>query len=209
MMNLYVRYFDHDTLATDIQEVVAFLSSVKEIKFDDNAIERIQSFWDSDTSFPFRLKVSYSNYVLFLKTEATTLEEFKQLERMRKMQGEGRMSMAERKRTQMLMLNERHVGWYEASMTFKRVLVHPETGKCQYVDTRFRVRLKAESAVDCYNRIIEHLHNRQDLDPRCQYPSVKSNSFEWVFLDADKEAAEAAGEMSAPQGDAPEQETDL
>lgn len=201
-MNLYVRYFDYDALATDMQEVVAFLSSVKEIKYDDNAVERIQSFWQSDTTFPYRMKVSYSNYVLFLKTEAKTLEEFKQLERMRKLQGEGHMSMAERKRTQMEMLNERHVGWYEATLTFKRVVVNPETGKCQYVDTRFRVRLKAESAVDCYNRIIEHLQNRQDLDPRCQYPSVKSNSFEWAFLDGDKEVEEKNTEGEAVEQEA-------
>ena len=182
MMNLYVRYFDHDTLATNIQEVVAFLSSIDEIKYDANAIDRIINFAESDNTYPFRLKVSYSNYVLFLKTEAKTLEEFKYMEKMRKQQGDNHSAMAERKRTQMDLFNEQHEGWYEASLIFKRVVTNPDTGKCQYVDTRFRVRLKADSAMHCYNRMIEHLRNRQDVDVRSQFPSIKSNNFTYTFL---------------------------
>lgn len=187
-MNLYVRYFDHETLAYNMDDVVAFLSSIKEIKVDENALSRILSFVESDNLFPFRLKVSYSNYVLFLKTEAKDLEEFKYLEKTRKeLRPDGRTTMAERKRTQMEILNEEHIGWYEACMMFKRVVFNPETGKCQYVDTRFRVKLKARSAMDCYNRIVEHLQNRQDIDSRSQFPSAKSTNFEYIFLDGKEE----------------------
>lgn len=192
-MNLYVRYFDHETLATNMDEVVAFLSSIREIKVDDSVIDRILNFADSNDMNPFRLKVSYSNYVLFLKTEAKDLAEFKYLEKMRKEQrSDNRITMADRKRTQMEMLNEPHIGWYESSLTFKRVVQNPDTGKCQYVDTFFKVRLKAKSAMDAYNRIIEHLQNRQDVDPRSQFPSAKSSNFEYTFLDAEREAAERA-----------------
>ena len=181
-MNLYVRYFDHETLAYNMDDVVAFLQSISEIKVDDHAIDRILNFVDSDSVYPFRLKVSYSNYVLFLKTEARDLEEFKYLEQMRKQKREEEhLSMAERKRTQMELLNTKQEGWYEARLLFKRVVMNPESGKCQYVDTEFRVRLKAESPMNCYNRIIEHLQNRQDVDSRSQFPSVKSNNFEYRF----------------------------
>ena len=190
-MNLYVRYFDHETLAYNMDDVVAFLGSIGEIKVDNNAIDRIMNFVESDSIYPYRLKVSYSNYVLFLKTEAKDMEEFKYLEKMRKEQRAAEhMTMAEKKRLQQDLLNEQHEGWYEASLLFKRVIMNPENGKCQYVDTVFRVRLKAVSAMDCYNRIIEHLQNRQDVDPRSQFPSVKSNNFEYKFLGEETEKKE-------------------
>ena len=188
-MNLYVRYFDNEVLATSIEEVLDFLKSINEIHVDDSVIGRIINFAESDGLYPFRLKVSYSNYVLFLKTEAKTLEEFKMLEQERKdQQSEGKMLMSERKRTILDMLNEPHSGWYDATIYFKRVVQNPDTGKCKYVDTRFRVRLLADSAMHCYNRIIDHLQNRQDVDSRSQFPSAKSSNFEYVFLDSDKSA---------------------
>lgn len=187
-MNLYVRYFDNETLATNIDEVVSFLNSISEISVDDNIIGRIINFAESDGIYPFRLKVSYSNYVLFLKTDAKDLEEFKILEKQRKEQrADGRMLMSERKKTILDILNEPRSGWYDATIYFKRVIQNPETGKCKYVDTRFRVRLLAESAMHCYERIIDHLQNRQDVDPRSQFPSAKSSNFEYVFLDSLKD----------------------
>lgn len=203
-MNLYVRYFDHETMAYNMDDVVAFLGSIPEIKVDDSALDRIMAFVESDNVYPFRLKVSYSNYVLFLKTEAKDMEEFKYLERMRKEQrAEQHMTMAERKRTQMDLLNERHEGWYEASLLFKRVVMNPDNGKCQYVDTVFRVRLKAESAMDCYNRIIGHLQNRQDVDPRSQFPSCKSSNFEYKFLEEEGVGENKESEESAESGETP------
>ena len=68
------------------------------------------------------------------------------------------------------------------------------------MDTRFRVRLIAESAMHCYERIIDHLQNRQDVDPRSQFPSAKSNNFEYIFLDADKEAS-TDSDSPAPSSD--------
>ena len=51
-----------------------------------------------------------------------------------------------------------------------------------YVDTPFRVKLKAVSAADAYARIVEHLQNRQDIDPRSQFPSIKGRNFTYTFL---------------------------
>jgi len=189
-MNLYVRYFDNETLATNIDEVVSFLQSINEIHVDDNIVGRIINFYESDGIYPFRLKVSYSNYVLFLKTDAKDLDEFKYMEQQRKEQRlDGRMLMSERKKTILEQLNEPHSGWYDATLMFKRVVQNPDTGKCKYVDTRFRVRLKAESAMHCYNRIIDHLQNRQDVDSRSQFPSAKSSNFEYIYLDSSKDTS--------------------
>ena len=204
-MNLYVRYFDHEAVATNMDEVVAFLNTINDIKVDDSVVSKVMSFVEQDGVYPFRMKVSYSNYVLFLKTDAKDLAEFKLMEQQRREQrADGKMLMSERKRTQLEILNEPHVGWYDASIMFKRVVQNPETGKCKYVDTHFRARLIAESAMHCYERIIDHLQNRQDVDHRSQFPSAKSSNFEYVFLDAEKDE-ETAPEQATPVDVAEEQ----
>ena len=187
-MNLYVRYFDYETLATNMNEVAEFISSIKEINVDENSLARVKNFWESDNAYPFRLKVSFSNYVLFLKTEAHDLPEFKYLEQLRKEnKGDGvaPQTMSEKKRSLLDALNEPKEGWYEATLMFKRVVQIRTTNKFQYRDTRFKVRLKAASPMDCYNRVVEHLRNRQDVDPRSQFPSAKSANFVYTFLDDD------------------------
>ena len=203
-MNLYVRYFDHEYLATSIDDALDFLRTIDEIKLESNAASRISTFLSSSNLYPFRLKVSYSNYVLFLKTEATTIEQFKEEQELRKEQkNERTMTMAERKKNILDALNEQKVGWWEAGLMFKRVLIIPETGKCKYVDTPFRVRLKANSAMDAYNRIIDHLQNRPEVDPRSQFPSAKSEKFEYRFLGEDgtheSEGTEANEAEVAPE----------
>jgi hypothetical protein len=187
-MNLYVRYFDYETLATNMNEVAEFISSIKEINVDENSLARVKNFWESDNAYPFRLKVSFSNYVLFLKTDAHDLPEFKYLEQLRKEnKGDGvaPQTMSEKKRSLLDALNEPKEGWYEATLMFKRVVQIRTTNKFQYRDTRFKVRLKAASPMDCYNRVVEHLRNRQDVDPRSQFPSAKSANFVYTFLDDD------------------------
>ena len=187
-MNLYVRYFDYETLATNMNEVAEFISSIKEINVDENSLARVKNFWESDNAYPFRLKVSFSNYVLFLKTDAHDLPEFKYLEQLRKEnKGDGvaPQTMSEKKRSLLDALNEPKEGWYEATLMFKRVVQIRTTNKFQYRDTRFKVLLKAASPMDCYNRVVEHLRNRQDVDPRSQFPSAKSANFVYTFLDDD------------------------
>ena len=192
-MNLYVRYFDHEYLAKSVDDALEFLSSIPEIKLESNAASRITTFLNSSNLYPFRLKVSYSNYVLFLKTEAENLEQFKEEEALRKEQKIDRVStMAERKKSIIDALNEENIGWWEAGLTFKRVLIIPETGKCKYVDTPFRARLKAVSAIDAYNRIVDHLKSRPEVDPRSQFPSAKGEKFEYQFIGEDESTEEEA-----------------
>ena len=73
----------------------------------------------------------------------------------------------------------------------------PETSKFQYKDTLFRVRLKAQSPMDCYNRIVDHLRNRQDVDSRSQFPSSKSSNFFYTYLGETLD--KAAASEPAPQ----------
>ncbi|MBQ6965414.1 MAG: hypothetical protein IJP82_06960 [Bacteroidaceae bacterium] len=182
-MNLYVRYFDHEYLAKSVDDAIDFLHTIDEIKVESNTASRISTFLNSSNLYPFRLKVSYSNYVLFLKTEAETIEQFKEEEALRKEQKADRVqTMAEKKKAALDALNEEKIGWWEAGLLFKRVITMPETGKCKYIDTRFRVRLKAISAMDAYNRIVDHLQHRPEIDPRSQFPSAKSPHFEYTFL---------------------------
>ena len=182
-MNLYVRYFDHEYVAKTVDDAIGYLQSIDEIKLESNAANRITTFLNSSNLYPFRLKVSYSNYVLFLKTEAETLEQFKSEEELRKTQKSDRVAtMAERKKNILDALNERKEGWWEVGIKFKRVLIVPETGKCKYADTPFRVRLKAKSAMDAYFQVTDHLRARPDIDPRSQFPSAKSQNFEYTYL---------------------------
>ena len=195
-MNLYVRYFDHEGLVKSVDEALDFLHSIDEIKVENNAASRITTFLNSSNLYPFRLKVSYSNYVLFLKTEAETLEQFKEEEALRKEQKADRIAtMAERKKSIIDALNEQKVGWWEVALTFKRVMTIPETGKCKYIDTPFRARLKANSAQDAYNRMIEHLIHRPEIDPRSQFPSSKSDKFEYTYLGEEEGAAPEAAAL--------------
>lgn len=184
-MNLFVRYFDHETLVHNIDEVEAFLAGIDEIKLRKEDLKSILKYWDSNNQYPYRMRVSPSNYVLFLKTEADTVEGFKEEQLHKKEQKAVAAPMEEPeepKKTFADYMNEEHRGWYEATMLFKRVVRIQGTNKCQYKDTVFRAQLKAESGADCYNRLVEHLRNRQDVDVRSQFPSIKSNNFEFEFL---------------------------
>jgi len=189
MVNLYIRYFDREAIVTSINEAMAFLSSIQEIKLETNVAGRIKAFVESNNVYPFRLKVSYSNYVLFLKTEARDIDEFKRIEKERQeMKAEGipvnnkMMTMADRKRTILDELKAINPGWYEGSILFKRVVLIPGTQKFEYKDTRFTVRCKAESAMHCYERIIDNLKCRREVDTRSQFPSAKSANFSYKFL---------------------------
>ena len=63
-----------------------------------------------------------------------------------------------------------------------RLLTEIAPGKFQYKDTRFKARCKARNVQECYNRIVDHLRSRQDVDPRSQFPSIKGKNFTCSFL---------------------------
>jgi hypothetical protein len=81
------------------------------------------------------------------------------------------------------LLAEEKPGWYIATMKFKRVLpVEGVSNKFRYVDTDFEARLKAHSVQDCYNRVVDHLRTRADIDQRSQFPSIRGKNFTADYL---------------------------
>jgi hypothetical protein len=137
----------------------------------------IRDYVASDVFYPKRYKIRPRVYFIIIKTEAATMQDFKEKKAVHTALQEER----ERPQSPVLQkLNEENYGWYEGVIDFKRVLLVPGTGKFQYRDTHFVARLKANSGIDCYNRIVEHLRER--VDERSQFPSAKGKNFKFRFL---------------------------
>ena len=178
-MNLYLRYFDSEILVHTVDEAIEFLSSIEEIGMDANLEADVRQYANSDIYYPKRYKIRPRVYFIVIKTEAATMEDFKNKKAVR--------TPAERAEKPMVApalvkLNEQRPGWYEGIVDFKRVLLVPGTGKFEYRDTRFVARCKADSGMDCYNRIIDNLRER--VDPRSQFPSPKGKNFQFEYLGA-------------------------
>ena len=209
-MTLYIRYFAHEAFVKSVEEAADFLRTIPEIKVEQSLINRINAFYIGSSIYPYHLKVSFNNYVIIIKSDAQSMEEFKEQQKKREEQKNDPKHpgvMTERRRTIQDILNEPRYGWYEASLTFKRVVLIPETSKFQYKDTLFRVRVKAQSAMDCYNRIVDHLRNRQDVDSRSQFPSSKSSNFYYTYLGESLDNINES--MQTSPTEEPEDDTDL
>ncbi len=181
-MNLYLRYFDDETLVGSLDEALEFLKGIPVIQLTDNLVSDIARFIDASTSYPRRFKVGPHSHFIMIKTNARSLEEFK--ENNSKEEG-GPVPTETGKDALTRILNEERRGWYKASLSFKRVIPSTENvGKFQYVNTDFEVKLRASSVQDCYDRVIDHLRTRADIDPRSQYPSIKGHNFHAEFLGA-------------------------
>jgi hypothetical protein len=175
-MNLYIRYFDKEVLVLTVDDAIAFLSSIEEIGMNAALEQDIREYAASDVLYPKRYKIRPRVYFIIIKTEAATMQDFKEKKALHPSEGSGSKSAP----PAMARLNEERFGWYEGTIDFKRVLLVPGTGKFQYRDTRFVARCKAMSGLDCYNRIVDHLSQR--VDSRSQFPSVKGKNFKFVFL---------------------------
>ncbi len=177
-MNLYLRYFDRETLVHSVDDAVAFLYDIEEIGMNPVLEADVREYAASEVYYPKRYKIRPRVYFIIIKTEAATMLDFKEK---RAVHGP---SVADDRRnlasTALTRLNEDQFGWYEGTIDFKRVLQVPGTGKFQYRDTHFVACCKAESGIDCYSRIIEHL--RQRVDSRSQFPSAKGKNFKFRFL---------------------------
>ncbi len=178
-MNLYLRYFDNETLVKSADAAIDFLRSISEINMDPALEADIREYAASSVLYPKRYKIRSRVYFIIIKTVASTMQEFKE-----RRKDTGNNANAEAKdnsvSTVMLKLNEPREGWYEGSMEFKRVRLDPTTGKYKYLSTPFVANVKASSAMDCYNRIVDHL--RQRVDDRSQFPSPKGKNFNYRFL---------------------------
>ena len=182
-MNLYLRYFDRETLVSTVDEAIDFLSSIEEIGMDPMLEADIREYAASDVFYPKRYKIHPRVYFIIIKTEAETMQDFKDKKAIHNTLGE---ALPKAPAPALARLNEIRPGWYEGVIDFKRVLVVPGTGKFQDRDTRFAARVKAQSGMECYERIVDHLRER--VDDRSQFPSAKGKNFKFRYLGLEKEA---------------------
>lgn len=178
-MNLYVRYFDTEYFATSFDELCNFLASIDEIKLSAIMIDELRNYVEGPSNFSRRFKTQGKNYFIVIKTTAQNLDEFRSLGNSAQ---ENNIRKNEEKSRMQDLFNEQKVGWYDVYLQFRRVLQLPGKGKCQYVDTDFEARIKASSIQDSYNKIIDHLRNRADVDGRSQFPSIKGKNFRSIYL---------------------------
>ena len=180
-MNIYARYFDQDTLVHSFDELLEFLSSIPDIHVTQELVTEIRAYLDSDMPYPKRYKIRPRVYFILIKTTAASLAEFK-ANRKPVASPPPVSDSYNKKEMKMAQLAEIRPGWYKGRIVFKRVIQIPNTTKFQYQDTSFAAYVKAHSGQECYNKIINHLKNRQDVDLRSQFPSAKGQSFQFEFL---------------------------
>ena len=176
-MNLYLRYFDNEILVSTVDEALDFLNSIPDIDMDEDMEADIRDYVASNVFYPKRYKIRPRVYFIIIKTEAATMQDFKEKRALHPVDDN---AMQRQPVSAVLKLNEEREGWYEGELNFKRVLMVPGTGKFQYRDTQFVAQVKAFSGMDCYNRIVDHLRDR--VDDRSQFPSAKGKNFKFRYL---------------------------
>jgi len=176
-MNLYLRYFDRETLVTSVDDAIDFLRSIDEIGMNPVLESDIREYVASDIVYPKRYKIRPRVYFIIIKTQAASMLDFKEKRAVRMSDLEPKERVTS---PVVLKLNEERDGWYEGIIDFKRVLMVPGTGKYQYRDTHYVANVRAMSGLDCYNRIVDNL--RQRVDERSQFPSAKGKNFHFRYL---------------------------
>ena len=181
-MNLYLRYFDKETLVYNVEQALDFLCSIPEIVRSADREADVRDYAASDVFYPKRYKIRPRVYFIIIKTTAATMLDFKQKKALHP-SSQSNTNNADKHdfaSTAANRLTEDRPGWYEGELLFKRVVLVPATGKHEYRDTRFVVRCKANSGIDCYNRMIDNLRDR--VDNRSQFPSAKGKNFHYKYL---------------------------
>lgn len=187
-MNIYVRYFNQDALTHSFDELMEFLSSIPEIPISQRLIDEVKAYVECDNPFPKRYKIRPRVYFILIKTNAQTMEEFKA--HRKDVPKEGGVSMDSmpvetaynRKEIRAAQLAEEREGWYLCNIVFKRVIQIAGTAKFRYQDTTFEAYVYAQSGKACYDRIIEHLKARPEVDLRSQFPSARGTNFNFEYV---------------------------
>ena len=181
-MNIYARYFDQDTLVYSFDELMDFLSSIPDIRITPELVEDVRNYVESDMPYPKRYKIRPRVYFILIKTTAESLSAFKANRKNPQEQTTSDNEPFNKKEIRIGQLMEERKGWYKGTIIFKRVILIPETQKFQYQDTQFSALIYATCGQECYDRIIDYLKNRQDIDLRSQFPSSRGQNFRFVFM---------------------------
>ncbi len=183
-MNLYIRYFNYETLVNNVEDALRFLSSIPEIDVNADLEADIRAYAANDMFYPKRYKIRPRVYFIIIKTTAATMAEFKQKKAVNPVDSPRNMPSPSTQGNKMALLMETRQGWYEGQLDFKRMAQKQHSTKLEYRDTHVEYQLKAISGMDCYNRIVDYL--RTKVNPRSQFPSAKGNNFKFRYLGKSK-----------------------
>ena len=184
-MNIYARYFDQETVVSSFEELINFLTSIQEINITTELLDNLKAYIDSSLPYPKRYKLRPRVYFILIKTTAKTLQEFKSNRHKEAVPSPTNEVTQNYKEERTSSLKIPQPGWYKTSLSIKRMVHIKELQKFQYQDSTIEAYIKAEAPIDCYNRLIEYLNTRQDIDPRSQIPSAKSESFKFTYVGTD------------------------
>lgn len=179
-MNYYIRFFDKEALLSSYEDVLAFLVNC-DFEIDEKVMQPLMDelfdYLNSNNNHPKRFKLSSKVYFIIIKTDVNTMEEFKSV---------GAAKAAAKEEIAILENVEeveKREGWYECNIKFKRVVENPITHKCEIKDTKFISKVYGDCIEECYNKVVKYLQNRQDIDSRSQYPSIKGKNFTCNFIE--------------------------
>ena len=183
-MNIYARYFDQETIASSFEELITFLASIPEISITTELIDNVKAYVDSPLPYPKRYKIRPRVYFILIKTTAQNIQEFKSKRVKEESEDEiPNINTSQNfKEERISKLSEEKLGWYKVSLTIKRMVHIRELQKFQYQDNIIKAYINAESPIDCYQRLVEYFKSRDDIDPRSQIPSAKSDSFKFHYI---------------------------
>ena len=186
-MNIYARYFDQDVLVHSFDELMEFLSEIPEIPINQRLIDDVRAYVQSDMPYPKRYKIRPRVYFILINTTAETMEELNAHRKDSETSGNEMVvrsldPLQQKKEMKAIQLAEVREGWYLCSMLFKRVTQTPSTGKYRYLDTTFQAYVRAASGGECFERIVEHLKGRPEIDTRSQFPSARGNNYSFEFV---------------------------
>lgn len=192
-MNIYARYFNQDVLVHSFDELMQFLMSIPEIPVTPRMESDVKAYIESDIPYPKRYKIRPRVYFILIKTSAETMEEFKSHKKddnRNDFESDNREAplpmhldpIINKKEIKAAQLAEERYGWYLGTIIFKRVLQIAGTTKFRYQDTTFQAYVKAHCGAECYERLLEHLKNRPEIDLRSQFPSARGSNFTFEFV---------------------------
>ena len=183
-MNIYARYFDQETIASSFEELITFLASIPEISITTELIDNVKAYVDSPLPYPKRYKIRPRVYFILIKTTAQNIQEFKSKRVKEESEEEiPNINTSQNfKEERISKLSEEKLGWYKVSLTIKRMVHIRELQKFQYQDNIIKAYINAESPIDCYQRLVEYFKSRDDIDPRSQIPSAKSDCFKFQYI---------------------------
>lgn len=170
-MNYYARYFDSEGVFPTPQALVDFISSIPHIIMTEELADAIFKFCADKTSFPRHFRLPNKSTFIVIKTNSTTLEEFKTRG------ANGGVIPSENRENIRVPSDEIRPGIYDVTLTFRRAIVNPETRKCSFVDETVQVEMQADNSRQCFDTVLDYLKNHPDIDPRSQFPSIRSSNF--------------------------------